>query len=621
MHKVSNATCIAIVLNYNGWQATLACLYSLNSQQEKLRRIIVVDNASRDESVLNILKHWPTVQRPIVISESGMNDISSIIEKDSIIYALSSNCGYASGNNKGIQLALQDKECTAVWILNNDTEFGPHALKYLCDTLNSDPKAGIAGSTQVYAGTDLVQCAGGASVNRWLGSTKSLKEACTLHDVLQCDPQHLNPLIDFTAGASMLVRREVFEKIGLIPEEYFLYYEDVDYGVSAKKAGFNLVWARDSIVYHHDGSSSKQQGVAPAWIDFLILRNRLYFIKKHYKKSVPVAILGYAGVVLNRIRRGQVDRLENIFLAITDALAEKMGMSDRAIEIARTDTLLCQKLSENINLTFSLIVATWNRLTSLEKLLQSLSNQTYRQFEIIIVDQNQKGFLDNLLKGFLDLNIKVVHVPSRGVSRARNMGILHSTGDIVAFPDDDCWYDPATLAKVHDILCSRKHIAGLLVAWSEAEKKPTKPSITRVNRINAFFCGETYVQFYRKDAVKGIIFDQELGPGTDLPYGCGEDTDFLLQVLARNQPLVRTTEVLVYHPRPNLADQALLKKTAAYACGRMRLLQKHNFPLWFKIANVVFPLVKAVHEGRRAWPYRWVMFCGRLKGLLKIYRP
>ena len=256
---------------------------------------------------------------------------------------------------------------------------------------------------------------------------------CPLHEVLQCDEATINAQIDFTTGASMLVRREVLEQAGLIPEEYFLYYEDVDYGISLKKAGFNLVWARNSIVHHHDGSSTRKQGDgAPAWVDFLILRNRLYFIKKHFPMSVPSAILGYAGVVFNRIRRGQAERLKNTFPAIADALRGKMGMSDRARRIAQADVQAQKKSSEKTCLTFSLIVATCNRVAPLENLLQSLRNQSHRQFETIIVDQNPEGFLDQLLATFADLDLKVILIAPEGVSNARNVGLLQATKDVVA---------------------------------------------------------------------------------------------------------------------------------------------------------------------------------------------
>lgn len=611
--------CSVVILNYNGWKDTLACLNKINALVTKPLRTIVVDNNSTDESIEKILKHWQAPRQAAVIYESEMQYLTAIPESGNIFLVCSRNGGYAAGNNLGITLAGLDPQCAAFWILNNDTEPDAMSLEHLCATMNSHPTAGISGSTQVFATSGNVQSAGGGSVNRWLGTTHSLKEFCPLPEVLQCDEEKINAQIDFTTGASMLVRRETVEQAGLLPEEYFLYYEDVDYGVRVKKTGFDLVWARNSIVYHHDGSSTRvQQETAPAWADFLVLRNRMYFIKKYFTLAVPLAILGYTGVAFNRIRRGQVERLKNIFPAIFDALNGKMGKSDRVRRIARTDVQTYQKSIGEANLTFSLVVATYNRVQPLADLLQTLHEQTYKQFETIIVDQNPNGYLDQLLENFTDLNLKIVHAEPNGVSLARNAGLQKATGDVVAFPDDDCWYGPDTLDKVNQTLRANQQLDGLLVGWADCIKTQTNlPVITPVDRFGAFSRAETYVQFYRKEALNGILFDPELGPGTKLPYGCGEDTDLLLQIIARNKTIRRTNEVLVYHPKPNLEDPSLLKKTATYACGRMRLLQKHNFPLWFKLANVAFPLFKALQEGRASWPYRWTMFKSRFKGLMQ----
>ena len=192
MRTITPATCTAIILNYNGYEDTLACLHSIEMLQSKPRRIIVVDNGSPNNSVQMMLQRWPKKQPPTVITGQELIDPNCLPKAEYILLTLAQNCGYAAGNNRGICLAMRDTDCNALWILNNDTELDQKALEHLCDSLNDDAEAGIAGSTQVYTGTDIVQCAGGASINRWLGSTRSLKEACKLHDILQCAPQKLN---------------------------------------------------------------------------------------------------------------------------------------------------------------------------------------------------------------------------------------------------------------------------------------------------------------------------------------------------------------------------------------------------------------------------------------------
>lgn len=264
----------------------------------------------------------------------------------------------------------------------------------------------------------------------------------------------------------------------------------------------------------------------------------------------------------------------------------------------------------------SLLVATVNRKEPLLRLLRSLEAQAYGNVEVLIADQNPPDFLDEALLPFREkLRLQHVPVPNDGVSQARNALIPLAKGDIIAFPDDDCWYQPQTLRRICDIFASQPHLHGIVAAWSEEKPKKRKHALKLpvLCKYTSFKRGETYTQFYRKEAVEGIMFDPELGPGTGLPYGCGEDTDLLLQVLKRGSVIGRTPEVLVHHNRPDLSDPRLPQKARSYALGRMHLLRKHQFPLWFKLANIVYPLARLPIEGRKAWPYRKAMFLSRLQ--------
>lgn len=266
--------------------------------------------------------------------------------------------------------------------------------------------------------------------------------------------------------------------------------------------------------------------------------------------------------------------------------------------------------------SIDLLIATVGRIVELERLLSSLRNQTYQQFSVIIADQNAEGFLDATLKAFSDLPVRRILVRSAGVSQARNHLLPLVKGDIVAFPDDDCWYAPQALDRMVSLFTHNPHAYGFVVGWAPQGGVATvSPRLRSVTRINAFFRGETYTQFYRKEALLGVAFDPQLGPGTGLAYGCGEDTDFLLQVLSKRGKILRTSEVLVYHSLPVMADPALAAKAHAYALGRMRVLHKHRFSLWFMLANVLYPLFRLPFEGKKAFAYRKAMFLGRLKGL------
>lgn len=203
---------------------------------------------------------------------------------------------------------------------------------------------------------------------------------------------------------------------------------------------------------------------------------------------------------------------------------------------------------------FSLLIATVRRRTELEKLLFTLRQQQYQHIQIIIADQNPPSFLEDLHAQFSDLPLQIIPVPDKGVSQARNAIIPLAEGSYIAFPDDDCWY-------AH------------------------------------------------------LRFDPRLGPGTGLPYGCGEDTDYLLEAHKR-APVWRCPSIRVFHPSPDTHVPSDAK-IASYAAGRMYLLKKHAFPLWFRCANVLYPLcilpLDALRKGRKAARYRWRMFVERLR--------
>lgn len=270
----------------------------------------------------------------------------------------------------------------------------------------------------------------------------------------------------------------------------------------------------------------------------------------------------------------------------------------------------------------SLAIATIGRTKELKRLLESLRQQTHTRFEVLIADQNRQDFLDATLSMFTShLNIQRIRMDPCGVSNARNALFKLFTGDLVAFPDDDCWYAPDTIEMAVKFFRQHESAQCAVGVWTHDESAPFCPGVYNfsthaMNYRELFLRGETYVQFFRKSAVKAIgMFDPILGPGTGLPYGCGEDTDYLLRA-ARIGLVWREPSIRVFHPLPNTQNCDLAHKWSAYGRGRMFVLKKHKLPLWFKIANVAYPLLRAVIEDRKNWNYRWHMFRGRLIGLL-----
>lgn len=160
-------------------------------------------------------------------------------------------------------------------------------------------------------------------------------------------------------------------------------------------------------------------------------------------------------------------------------------------------------------------------------------------------------------------------LPPQGVSEARNALLpLIGKADIVVFPDDDCWYAPDTQEQVVATFRQFPAVGALLGTSLAGEDAPSPPSRTcHVSRYGTFRHGETYLQFFRAEGIRDIRFDPRLGPGNGLPYGCGEDTDFLLEAYKRI-PILRCPGIRVFHASPATylpPDD----KITSYAAGRM----------------------------------------------------
>lgn len=241
---------------------------------------------------------------------------------------------------------------------------------------------------------------------------------------------------------------------------------------------------------------------------------------------------------------------------------------------------------------FSLIVATINRTEEFTILLQSLAKQEMRDFELIVVDQNPDDRLSPLLKewalkGKPDSSdrgyVRVMHLHcSPGVSRARNLGLMHCSGDIVAFPDDDCWYFPDTLQKVDAWFQQHEHY-GILSLGCRDEQGRTSgnhwwESECDLKSINIFKTSGTCTFFVRRPS-EGIplFFDESLGPGAGTEFGAAEDTDFLLTLMSYGIRGRFYSVLHVGHPCRNGFVDA--QRAERYGGGFGRVLAKHSLPL------------------------------------------
>ena len=248
-----------IVLNWNSWKDTVACVHSLKKLNYDNYKIIVIDNGSTDDSEIQLKQL------------SGITFLQS-----------GKNFGYGGGNNVGIQYAIK-LGCDYVWVLNNDTEVDPNALNALVEYPQSD--SCIIGSVIYHFGQrNKVQVYGGGYVNRYFGNT-------TIND---------GPLngksLDFISGASILLSKKIINKLHGFDDRFFLYWEDVDLCFRSCEAGFGLQVADSSFVYHKDGGANNSPKRLKTFNESAML---FYWFHGLYH----LLLLGFVGRVIKRISR------------------------------------------------------------------------------------------------------------------------------------------------------------------------------------------------------------------------------------------------------------------------------------------------------------------------------
>jgi len=297
---------LVVILNYRTPSLTIDCLRSLVSEVRSLRgkpqaaslpdtRVVVTDNASGDRSVEQIAA---------AIETEGWGEWASLMPLDR-------NGGYAFGNNAAIAEALQSTNLPPyILLLNPDTIVRPGALQVLVDFMDEHPDVGIAGSRledpdgtpqrsafrfpNVLSELDFGLRLGVVSklLSKWIVAPPAPEETCQT---------------DWVAGASMIVRREVFESVGLLDEKYFMYFEEVDFCLRANKSGWPCWYVPQSRVVHLVGQSSgvtdtkrPPRRVPGYWFD----SRRRYFLKNHGWAYAAIADAVWVfGFALWRLRR------------------------------------------------------------------------------------------------------------------------------------------------------------------------------------------------------------------------------------------------------------------------------------------------------------------------------
>lgn len=309
-----------VILNWNGHKDTIGCLESLLPHLDNHTGVIICDNASTDGSI-DLISRWrlhnyPNISalildRAAVVAGATTNGAQFILIKNE------GNLGFAGGNNPGIQLALSDCDCEYIWLLNNDTLVDAQSLPNVIARMQQDRTIGICGSTLIYAHTpNAVQAFGGSSYQPYSGRSAHIGYLATPAQA-PTDPAPVECQLHMIVGAAMLVSRQFVETVGLMQEDYFLYYEEIDWAIRGR-AHFRLGYAPLSLVWHKEGASigtSSSGGSALSM--YYLYRNRLRFTARFYPYFVP-SVLFFCALDLGKLMVKR--RWRQIFAALRGIL-------------------------------------------------------------------------------------------------------------------------------------------------------------------------------------------------------------------------------------------------------------------------------------------------------------
>lgn len=335
-----NDTVYVVLLNYRGWRDTIACLDSLFASEGARFRVIVCDNGSADNS-LDRIEDWAAgrieaerpdhprlerllgrTRRPLPVQRMDRAQAASgrlAPEAQLILVDNGDNRGFAAGNNVGLRLALAQPDMSHAWLLNNDTVVEPGCLAAMRGALAERGERAVCGSViHFFDRPEIIQAIGGNRFNRLTG-VAARSEGRFRHEDQPFCPEAAARRLDYVSGCSMLLPRRFLEEVGFMDEDYFLYYEEIDWFTRA--AGrYPPCIAPAARLYHREGSAIGSRSLrrhATAFADYHLYRSRFLFMKKHFLDRLPLCYLAAAYGAAKCLLRGQAANVRAVFIAAT----------------------------------------------------------------------------------------------------------------------------------------------------------------------------------------------------------------------------------------------------------------------------------------------------------------
>jgi GT2 family glycosyltransferase len=310
-----------ILVNYGRADDTIECLESVLRSTIPLR-VAVVDNSS--DGSLDRIAEWARGERPAPepaqLAALTTPPMPKPVDHDRLTAAeararppgaarltlidAGGNLGFAGGNNIGLAHLAQDPDIEAFWLLNNDTVIAPDAAASVLAAFEAG--IGMLG-TQVrfYHRPGVVQALNGHRFDRWTGTSRGI--GAETSSAASFDPAAVRHDTDFVLGASLAVSRAFLDAVGPMAEDYFLYFEEVDW--AWRNAGrFGIGFAAGAVVWHKEGGSigsSSRPGARGSFSDYYLMRSKLRFVARHLPHLLPVHWAVALGQIGRRVARGQ----------------------------------------------------------------------------------------------------------------------------------------------------------------------------------------------------------------------------------------------------------------------------------------------------------------------------
>lgn len=294
-----------VILNWRNAPDTCECLTSILgcTSRDEISGVVVCDNDSGDGS-MDMFRQWGDTtgcdvseyERVVEGFRIRGNEIEDAPRGSRLPIVLIQNCanlGFAGGNNIGIEFLLRHRSFDYVLLLNNDALIRPGAISAMLGRFKERDDLGMCGCTVIYHHTPThIQALGGATYEPWLGRSRHIgaHSSVAAVRVIEAVEQEL----DYILGAALMISRRCLQDIGLMDDSYFLYYEELDWAVRAKKAGYALGYAPTAEVLHKEGrtiGSSASSSKRSLLSEYYLMRSRQIFTRKFFPMYLPTVIV------------------------------------------------------------------------------------------------------------------------------------------------------------------------------------------------------------------------------------------------------------------------------------------------------------------------------------------